>query len=497
MFNIIEKFYNVFSNTHSHNADETDYIINEIEQFLTSKKRADMFTGEKYFVGNHDILQRKRMAIGDKGDLEEVTNLPNNKIVSNQYAKLVVQKTNYLLGRPYTITADNKKYNDSLNRIFGPGFHRTVKTIGEDALNCGIGWLFIRYDENGELQFKRIRPTELIPGWRDAEHTILDFAIRIYPVLTYNGVSEEEEFRVEVYDKSGVHYFEFDGSLTPCEPYHESYFTLTVDGESSAYNWSKIPLIPFKYNSHEVPLINKVKSLQDGLNLMLSDLENNLQEDVRSTILVLHEYDGENLGEFRRNLSTYGAVKVRSTGDAKGGVSTLKIEVNPENYKLIIELLKKAIVENGMGFDAKDDRMSNDPNQMNIQSMYSDIDLDANGMETEFQVAMQQVFWFVNAHLANTGQGDFEDEPVKVIFNRDVLINEAEKINNIRASEGLVSRETLLARHPYVEDVQKELERIKKEESVEMDKFGYADFEPNRKGGGYDNLEHTKSGADA
>ena len=86
---------------------------------------------------------------------------------------------------------------------------------------------------------------------------------------------------------------------------------------------------------------------------------------------------------------------------------------------------------------------------------------------------------------------------MKVIFNRDVLINEAEKINNIRASEGLVSRETLLARHPYVEDVQKELERIKKEESVEMDKFGYADFEPNRKGGGYDNLEHTKSGADA
>ena len=83
MFNIIEKFYNVFSNIQSHNADETDYIINEIEQFLTSKKRADMFTGEKYFVGNHDILQRKRMAIGDKGDLEEVTNLPNNKIVSN------------------------------------------------------------------------------------------------------------------------------------------------------------------------------------------------------------------------------------------------------------------------------------------------------------------------------------------------------------------------------------------------------------------------------
>lgn len=30
-----------------------------------------------------------------------------------------------------------------------------------------------------------------------------------------------------------------------------------------------------------------------------------------------------------------------------------------------------------MGFDAKDDRLSGNPNQMNIQSMYSDIDTDA------------------------------------------------------------------------------------------------------------------------
>ena len=41
---------------------------------------------------------------------------------------------------------------------------------------------------------------------------------------------------------------------------------------------------------------------------------------------------------------------------------------------------------------------------MNIQSMYSDIDLDANGMETEFQAAFEELLWFVNVHLANTGK---------------------------------------------------------------------------------------------
>ena len=40
---------------------------------------------------------------------------------------------------------------------------------------------------------------------------------------------------------------------------------------------------------------------------------------------------------------------------------------------ILLSLLKDAIIENARGYDAKDDRMSGNPNQMNIQSMYSDI----------------------------------------------------------------------------------------------------------------------------
>ena len=107
-------------------------------------------------------------------------------------------------------------------------------------------------------------------------------------------------------------------------------------------NWAKIPLIPLKYNEQEIPLIKKVKSLQDGINVMLSDFENNMQEDARNTILVLKNYDGTNLGEFRKNLATFGAVKVRYDGETKGGVETLEITVNAENYKAILEIFKKS-----------------------------------------------------------------------------------------------------------------------------------------------------------
>ena len=217
-------------------------------------------------------------------------------------------------------------------------------------------------------------------------------------------------------------------------------------------------------------MIKMVKSLQDGLNLIESNFQNQMEEDTRNTILVLVNYDGENLGEFRKNLATYGAVKVRTVDGAGGDVRTLQVEVNSDNYKAIIELFKKAIIENAMGYDAKDDRMSGNPNQMNIQSMYSDIDLDANGMETEYQASFEELLWFINCHLFNVG--DYEQEDVEIIFNRDMMLNEGEVIDNISKSVGIISDETLVAQHPWVDDVQAELDRLEEQKKKNMEEYG-------------------------
>ena len=198
---------------------------------------------------------------------------------------------------------------------------------------------------------------------------------------------------------------------------------------------------------------------------MLSDFENNMQEDARNTILILKNYDGQDLGEFRHNLSTFGAVKVRNDG----GVETLQIEINAENYKSVLELMKKALIENARGYDAKDDRLSGNPNQMNIQSMYSDIDLDANGMETEFQAAFEQLLWFINQDFSNRGKGDFDGEDIQITFDRDILINESEAIDNCSKSVGILSDETIVEQHPWTNDVELELARLKQEKEEAME----------------------------
>nr|WP_308742093.1 phage portal protein [uncultured Anaerocolumna sp.] len=480
MFNFAENWIDKLVNiTASKKITDEEFIVKEIKRFKFSKRRKDMIDGERYFDGHHDILHRKRMVIGVNGELEEVTNLPNNRIVDNQYKKMVVQKNNYLLGQPITVQSDNELYIKTLKSFFNKKFMRMMKNIGEDSLNCGIGWLFCYYDEHGKFTFKRFKPYEVIPGWKDSEHTVLEYFIRIYEVIGYEGKNEVVIEKVEVYDDKGIHYFILkNNKLIPDAPHHQDYFTMIdSDGFEQGYNWSKIPLIPFKYNNKEIPLIKMVKSLQDGLNLIESNFQNNMEEDARNTILVLVNYDGEKLGEFRRNLATYGAVKVKTIDGAAGDLKTLQIEVNADNYKAIIEMFKKAIIENAMGYDAKDDRLGSNANQMNIQSMYNDIDLDANGMETEFQAAFEELLWFINMHLYNTGMGDFEGEEVEIIFNRDMLINETESIDNIAKSVGILSDKTIISQHPWVNDPQAEMERLeeqKKKEQEEADQYSQA-----------------------
>ena len=420
---------------------ELQFFAAEIDEWKRSRKRKEQITGDAYYEGFHDILTRKRTIIGEDGKLQEVDNLPNNRLVDNQFALMVDQKTNYLVGKPFSLTCKNKTYSEFLNKVFDKRFKRLLKYVCEDALKGGIGWLYPYYGDDGKLAFKHFPAHEILPFWADDDHTILDCAVRLYPQEVWSGYTKEIVERVEIFKSDGLYRYVYDGTtLTPDEQLgeHENYFSVDDGEETVELNWERIPLIPFKYNKQEIPLIRRVKTLQDGINTMISDFENNMQEDARNTILILKNYDGENLGEFRRNLATFGAVKDK-------------------------------LIENARGYNAKDDRMGNNPNQMNIQSMYSDIDLDANGMETEFQAAFDDLLWFINQDFANTGRGDFEEEETTIVFNRDMPVNESEAIENCGKSVGILSNETIVAQHPWTTDVELELERIRKEKEEAME----------------------------
>lgn len=452
------------------NTEELSELEKDIALWKMSPERAEQINGEMYYKGYHDILHKKRMAIGRNGKEVELKNLPNRKDIDNQYAAAVDKKTNYFLGKPMAIKTDNASYSEFLKAIFDMKMQKRLKNTVKKSFNNGIAWMFPHYDENGNLKFKVFPGYEIKPYWNDDEHTDLNKAVRLYQIETIVMGQRKTIKKVEVYKIDGVYRYilgDDDKLIVDTESGgYESYISLN----GMPYNWDRIPLIAFKYNDSEIPLIRKAKSLQDAVNELISMFHNHMLEDSRNTILVIENFDGQNLGEFRQNLAEYGAVKVRTGDGAKGGVTSLRVEVNAENYQLILQLIKNALIENTKSYDGKM-LNSGTPNQMNILSMYQDIDLDTNDLESEYQAALEELLFFINTHLALTGQGDFFEEKVTFIFNRDMLMNEAEIMQTLINAGVKISNRTLLSQVPFIDDVDAELKQIKKESEENMEMY--------------------------
>ena len=444
-----------------------EFLEAEIAKWRHSPKRRFMLDGERYYNGDQDILQRRRRILSKDGSLKEVSNLPNNKLVDNQFAKVVTQKVNYLLAKPITYESGDKKYDDLLKNIFNASFQRKLKNGGIDAMCGGGSWMYVYIGADGKLKFQRFAPHEVLPFWRDSEHEDLECAVRVYKVSAYEGKTPVTVEKAEVFKLDGVErYVLKEGRLIPdVDRPSENY--IKMDGNE--YNWKRVPLVYFKANAQEIPLIKRLKPLQDALNIMLSDMPNAMEENAGGQgLLVIKNYGGTDLGEFRRNLSTFRAVKVETVDGISGGVECLEVPVNAANYESVLRLLKKAIIENAMSYDAKDDRLGGNANTMNIRSMYSDIDLAANEMEMEYQASFLQLLELVDAYLLATGKGDYRDLPVKITFNRDIILNELEVIGALAQLGVKISNETLLSQVPFINDVQGELKNLEQEEQAAL-----------------------------
>lgn len=483
MFNIFnhahEKIVNILKLGKSTEMSELEFIAAEIQRWKCSPRRLEALTGFRYHLGDHDIYRKKRTAIGEDGKTIVIENLPNNIRVDNVYGRCVDQKTDYFVGSPITFKSENEAYNRATRRILGKRFHKLLKNVCKDSINSGKSWIFPYINENGELKFKQFYDYEILPFWKDKEHTELEMAVRYYQVDVYEGSNLTVMDKVEVYKKDGIYRYIYSGSsLIPDEnnlyPQYSPYIYATYKLESGevekvAYGWNKVPLVCFKRNSTEQPLIHGVKSLQDGINQILSDFNDNVQENARNTILVLENYDGQNLGEFRKNLATFGAVKVKTVDGSRGGVKTLSVEVKPDTYKSILSIFKRALLQNAKAYDDEDTNELGEQNSLSILSGYTQLDLDCNEMETEYQESMEDLMWFVDVYLKNKGEGDFTNDEMIIIFDRDLHLDESAIINNCRNSVGIISKRTIISQHPWVVDVDAELAQLKKEEQEERE----------------------------
>ena len=83
---------------------------------------------------------------------------------------------------------------------------------------------------------------------------------RVYEVIVYEGRERKVITKVEVFDKSGIRRFVLDsGKLMPDGIGWETPYFYKGSKE---LNWLKLPLVAFKYNTNEIPLIKNVRNIK-------------------------------------------------------------------------------------------------------------------------------------------------------------------------------------------------------------------------------------------
>ena len=444
-------------------------VVSMIEKFKASGKYELMQEGERYYQADNDIKNRKITRKVD-GHKEEETWRANNKLAHAKYKIQVDEKIAYLLTKPVTYKTDgtdkNDTYVEKVKDVLGKHFQYQLTQLGYESSNKGIGWLHVYLDPEGELKTIVIPAEQCIPYWSDRSHTELDAMIRVYNTTVWQYNQEKKITNVEIWTKDGVKYYRLEGQMLV----YDNDKSMDAGGPVAHYKsveewktWGKVPFIPFKNNQIEMPDIKFVKSLIDGYDLGRSEAANYMDE-VKNLIFVLKGYGGQNPSDFIKHLNEDRVILIDDTEDA--GVDTLTPQMDITALREHYEQLNRDIVESGQSVNKDLDKFGSAPSGVALKFMYSSLDLKCNLMETEFSRGFEMLLYFVDLYLQISGQGDYEKIDVELVFNRDMAINEAEQIQNCSNSQGIVSDETLIAHHPFVSDVEEELEALKRQKEA-------------------------------
>ena len=471
---------------------EVDKLVNKVyNEFNDSKERQLMIDGIKYFDNESAIDQKERF---DYAGTESGKNnkLHNAKLHKNFMRKLTRQKVTYLLGKPFSITTDKDDYKKLLeDRYFTKPFYRLVFNLLKESIKEGINWINPYYNESGELCFRRVPGNQVKPFWADREHTKLDQLIHYYDIEVYKGDEKKTVTYADYYSHKGViHYIKEDKGFTrdserPREEGNfilykpateeikddngnivETTYKLDENGnivfEPQEMVWDILPWVPLKYNEEEKSLLKYIKSYQDEYEALISAMVD-IIIDIPDVIKVFKGYGGTDLKDLMDNISKYRAVIV----DPDGDVSSLETKYDGANTNSLLDRLRKDAYEDGAGADMQNDN-TGDKSGVGLKFLYSDLDLDSEELEQELRVFFEWLLFFIDFDINLKDHKDYNEEEVTFNFNRTLIINENEVIENINNSRDMIPDEILLPKHPYVEDLEEVQKAIEKEEQEEQ-----------------------------
>lgn len=387
----------------------------------------------------------------------------DNRIPFNFHGLLVNQKASYMFTAPPLFDLGEKKANKDLVKFLGDKYPKVCKDLCIEASNCTVGWLHVWCDKKSTWKYAIVPAEQVIPVWSDSLEKELLGVFRSYQniddetgdayiIYEYWNETECAAYRLKAGDELDqlLPYQMFLADPMLCE-YADTY----------RHGVGEVPFFPFFNNNIDTDDLKNIKPLIDTYCKVFSGFVNDL-EDIQEVIFVLTNYGGADLGQFLRDLKDYKAIQIESEGDGDhSGVSTLTIELPVEAREKLLEITRKCIFEQGMGVDPDPQNFGNSSG-VALKFLYALLEQKAGLQETEFRLGFGQ---FIRCVCRLNGIS-IKDDTIVQTWTRTSVQNDQELSQIATQSKGIVSDETIVAHHPWVDDPEKEMELLQEQEDA-------------------------------
>lgn len=468
----------------------SDIIRGLIADDLLSEQKKRMTEGERYYVGEHDVLKKDFCAVTlsetdtDTGT-ERLTQFQNpnrsNYHAVNPFHKILVdQKTAYIAGREPTVSVkgaeenpDLAAYEKLLAEFFDEEFNETLSELIIGASNKGMEALHVYFTENGEFQYTIVPATELIPIYDTAYQRELLEVIRYYDITVVEGKRKYLRKRVEWWTKKDVTYYieKEQGHFVLDDGYRQNpaaHWQEIVESDFTkryeSHNFGRVPFLFLKNNGRCTTDLQCIKGLIDAYDLISSEGTNNLL-DLVDLYWSISGYGGETASTIFKKLKINKGVNV---SDSNGKIEAKQVDLPVTGRLEWMKMLRRDIYQFGMGIDVDADKFGNAPSGVSLKFQYGSLDLKAGRIEAKIKKLIKELIWYFTEYHNRIHGTAYDSRLVEVSLNYSAITNDLEAVNMIAASEGLLSQKTLVAKHPFVSDVNAEMEAVaaEKEESV-------------------------------
>lgn len=412
--------------------------VSEIKRFIdddfTSEKKRLAGIGQRYYEAEHDILKCRLFYYNADGNLVEDKTRSNIKISHPFFTELSDQLSSYLLSfeeNPIKAKDTAEGLQDKLDIYFDDEFWSEVSDLVTGAYNKGFEYMYGYKNAEDRMAFQCADSMGVVEVRENDTDDGCRYIIYWYIDRIEKGMKTIK--RIQVWSENETWYYVQSGESGKVQldvsvevnPRPHVVYTDQKTGKKMGYPLGYIPFWRLDNNKKQFSGLKPIKALIDDYDMMQCGLSNNLT-DFDTPLHVVSGFQGDNLDELQQNLKTKKIVGVDSEGDVQ--VRTVDIPYQARKTKADED--EKNIYRFGMGLNILGLKDTAATTNIAIKAAYSLLDMKANKMERRLKRLLKDIIKVVLAEINQANKTDYKITDVYFKFERSVMTNETENIQN-------------------------------------------------------------------